>query len=115
LEHQGVVLKEQLRQLENRHQRYKCVADTNRAMIEETKEALSSMESRSKSHEENVHEMQKDMVSLRQDLISTFRKALKDLEGSYRSKAFDALDVNSKIRIRSNIKLRKELTVQDHG
>eukprot|EP00904_Undaria_pinnatifida_P011049 jgi/Undpi1/7074/HiC_scaffold_22.g09548.m1 len=113
--HALMVLREQLAQLNLQHTRYKDKVAQNDADGLEVESLLANMELRTKTHGEEVHAIRQEMLHLRQALESTFRKTLKDLEGTYRRKAFMALGSEAKAGMRANKILRDEMALQELG
>eukprot|EP00752_Nemacystus_decipiens_P013809 g12259.t1 len=115
LAHRLAVLREQATHLCLKHERYKHTARLNEAGGAEVESLLLKMEQRTKTHGEDVHATRQEMLHLRQELESTFRKTLKDLGGTYRRKAFKALGNPAKEGMRTNKLLREEMALQEVG
>ncbi|CAM9330704.1 unnamed protein product [Ectocarpus sp. 13 AM-2016] len=115
LSHKMVVLREQATQLGLKHERYKTAARLNEEISTEVEALLRTMEQRTKTHGEEVHAIRQEVLHLRQQLESTFRKTLKDLGGTYRRKAFEALGIEAKTDMRANKLLREEMALQELG
>ncbi|CAB1108281.1 unnamed protein product [Ectocarpus sp. CCAP 1310/34] len=84
------VLREQATQLGLKHERYKTATRLNEEISAEVDALLRKMEQRTKTHGEEVHAIRQEVLHLRQQLESTFRKTLKDLGGTYRRKVTNA-------------------------
>ncbi|CBJ28955.1 conserved unknown protein [Ectocarpus siliculosus] len=115
LSHKMAVLREQATQLGLKHERYKTAARLNEEISAEVEALLRKMEQRTKTHGEEVHAIRQEVLHLRQQLESTFRKTLKDLGGTYRRKAFEALASEEKTDMRANKLLREEMALQELG
>ncbi|CAN0330817.1 unnamed protein product [Ectocarpus sp. 12 AP-2014] len=115
LSHKTAVLREQATQLGLKHERYKTAARQNEEISAEVEALLRKMEQRTKTHGEEVHAIRQEVLHLRQQLESTFRKTLKDLGGTYRRKAFEALGSEAKTDMRANKLLREEMALQELG
>lgn len=105
----------QMNRLQLRREKYMKLKEENR-QLQETFEAMQqSVAELSLNHAERVHEMNKDMMMVRENLESKLRKELTTMDLKYQQHAFSSLNDADKSDIFENAKLKDEVTLQSIG
>ena len=113
LEHDREQLERAIARLAMAHKRAEAMERESAAMNAKVGELLARREAASLAHARVVHDVQAEMLELRQEIERTFRKTLADAEAAHQAAAFGgALGGDAKDALLTNAKLKEELALQ---
>lgn len=105
----------QMNRLQLRREKYVQLKEENEQLQATFEGMQQSVAELSLNHAERVHEMNKDMMMVRENLESKLRKELTAMDLKYQQYAFSSLNDTDKRDIFENAKLKDEVTLQSIG
>ena len=105
----------QMHRLQLRREKYLQLKAENDGLLETFDNMQTGIAEISFNHAERVHEMNKDMMMVRENLESKLRKELTAMDLKYQQMAFSSLNDADKRDIFENAKLNDEVTLQSIG
>mmetsp|Transcript_17121 Transcript_17121/g.28604 ORF Transcript_17121/g.28604 Transcript_17121/m.28604 type:complete len:602 (-) Transcript_17121:120-1925(-) len=113
--HEVDVVNDSIKKLVDLKQRYNNLETENSKLAASTEELKEKMSSDAKVHAELLHNINRNMRTMRQEMEATFRKELVEMDLHFQRQAFEAMDDEKKKAMLANSKLKDELALQSVG
>jgi|MDTB01.1.fsa_nt_gb hypothetical protein len=109
------VLQGQVNRLQLQKERYNTLSQENKDLEEAFMSMQEEVSQTSMDHSLGIHEMNKDMLAVRENLEAKLRYELTAMDHRYQQRAFASLNEADKRDILDNAKLKDEVTLQSIG
>lgn len=113
--HEVDVINDSIKKLVDLKQRYDNLETENSQLAASTEELKKKMSSDAKVYAEMLHNINRNMRTMRQEMEATFRKELVEMDLHFQRQAFEAMDDEKKKAMLANSKLKDELALQSVG
>ena len=114
-EHEIFIAEENMAKLKRENERYIEVEKENEYFKDAVNVISGKIFSEGKKHAIEIHEMNKSMQLIRQEMEVTFRKKMTEMDTSFQKDAYKALNDEQKKDLLLNSKLKDELAIQQVG